>query len=99
MDHATFRELAAAAVLEDLDPEERVRSAAHRAACGSCERLVQELLGIAADLAMLAPPRPVPDALWGSVLAALAAETAAETFAKTAAAPGGPDSRAVLGTP
>ena len=72
MDHAGFRELAAGAVLDDLDPGELLRFEAHRAGCPSCGALVEDLLDVTADLASLAPARCVPEALRGSIFAAIA---------------------------
>lgn len=72
MDHAEFRELAAGAVLGDLDGEEQVRFDAHRAGCRSCGSLVEDLLDVTAELATLAPARRVPGSLRGSVMTAIA---------------------------
>jgi Anti-sigma-K factor rskA, C-terminal len=109
MDHAGFRELAAGAVLDDLDGEEQVRFEAHRAGCRSCGSLVEDLLDVTAELATLVPARAVPASLRGSVLAAIARTGRDESSSPdrpssspgqaASSSPDGPASPPVLRTP
>jgi anti-sigma factor RsiW len=69
------RLLAAGAVLDDLEPEERAAYAAHRAACGACERLERELDAVLADLALAVPERVPPPGLLGDIRRILAGES------------------------
>jgi hypothetical protein len=71
MDHATLRELAAGAALDDLDPTERAELGRHLSTCAPCRRLSTELDDVVGDLALIAPPLQPPTALRASVLAAL----------------------------
>ena len=73
MDHGTFRELAAGAALDDLDPAERAALGAHLPACSACREIARELADTAGLLAYAAPRREPPAALLGGVLAAVAA--------------------------
>lgn len=67
MIHAEAEELlAAGAVLDDLEPDERIAYDAHRATCLVCRRLEVELDHVLADLALAVPDRvPPPDLLAG----------------------------------
>lgn len=71
IDHATLREFAAGAALDDLDPAERDALDRHLETCGSCGRLARDLDGVLSDLAMAAPPMTPPAGLRVGVLAAL----------------------------
>ena len=73
MDHGTFRELAAGAALEDLDPAERAALDAHLGVCPPCREVARELVDSAGMLAYAAPRRTPPPALLGGILAAVAA--------------------------
>jgi predicted anti-sigma-YlaC factor YlaD len=73
MDHGTFRELAAGAALDDLDPLERAALDAHLGACPPCRKVARELVDSAGMLAFAAPRRTPPAALLGGILAAVAA--------------------------
>jgi hypothetical protein len=73
MDHGTFRRLAAGAVLDDLDPAERLTFETHRTVCASCRRLFDELGGVVLDLALVADPRRPPVGLRDAVLDAVKA--------------------------
>jgi hypothetical protein len=73
MDHGTFRELAAGAALDDLDPAERAALDAHLGACPPCRDVARELVDSAGMLAYAVPRRTPPLALLGGVLAAVAA--------------------------
>ena len=73
MDHATFRELAAGAVLEDLDPIERAQLDDHLAGCPACRALGEQLDDVAWNLALLAPDMAPPQSLHGAVFDALLA--------------------------
>jgi anti-sigma-K factor RskA len=70
MDHGTYQQLAAGAVLGDLDRSERIAFEAHRATCRSCRSLVDELGSLAFDLSLAAPARRPPASLRAAVLAA-----------------------------
>lgn len=76
MDHGTFRELAAGAVLDDLDRTERVAFEAHRVGCRPCRSLFEDLDAVAADLALAAPVRRPPADLRVAVMAAIGASGA-----------------------
>jgi hypothetical protein len=73
MDHGTYRELAAGAALDDLDPTEQASLDAHIAACARCRADARALLDTAGMLAYAVPRRTPPASLRGSVLAAIAA--------------------------
>jgi hypothetical protein len=73
MDHRTFRELAAGAALDDLDPGERASLDAHVVSCPPCREEARHLVDTAAMLTYAAPVRRPPASLRGSVLAAIAA--------------------------
>lgn len=73
MDHGTYRELAAGAALDDLDPTERASLDAHVAACAPCGADARALVDTAGMLAYAVPRRTPPASLGGSVLAAIAA--------------------------
>jgi hypothetical protein len=72
MDHRAFRELAAGALLDDLEPSEAVGLADHLAACAPCRSDADELAEVAGILALAAPPRRPPATLKSEVLAAIA---------------------------
>ena len=69
------RLLVAGAVLADLAPDERVAYERHRAGCAACRALEQDLDGVLADLALIAPERSVPPTLLAGVLDAIGAAT------------------------
>lgn len=71
MDHATLRELAAGAALDDLDGGERHEFERHLATCAPCRRLSTELDDVVGELALAAPLLYPPTELRGNVLAAL----------------------------
>jgi hypothetical protein len=73
MDHAAFRELAAGAFLDDLDPTERERLDVHLAGCPACLALGEQLDDVALDLALLVPDMAPPRSLHGAVFDALLA--------------------------
>ncbi len=73
MDHGTYRELAAGAALDDLDPAERASLDAHVATCSPCGMDARALRDTAGMLAYAVPRRLPPASLRGSVLAAIAA--------------------------
>jgi len=68
VDHATLTELAAGAVLDDLDARERAELDAHLATCSACGALVVELEEVLGDLALVAPELQPPNSLRGDVL-------------------------------
>jgi hypothetical protein len=76
MDHGTFRELAAGAVLDDLDRTERIAFETHRVGCRTCRELVADLDAVAADLALAVPMRRPPADLRNAVLAAVGSTVA-----------------------
>lgn len=76
MDHRTFRELAAGAALDDLDPSERASLDAHLASCETCRGEARDLVDTAGLLALAAPPRRPPTSLRDGILAAIAASEA-----------------------
>ncbi len=71
MDHTTYREFAAGAALDDIDPDERRELDRHLQACLPCRRLSGDLEGIVGELALAATPMRPPDELRGQVLGAL----------------------------
>ena len=73
MDHGTFRELAAGAALDDLDPTERISFRAHLGFCGPCRDDETALVDTAGLLALAAPRRLPPASLRAGVRAAIAA--------------------------
>jgi len=73
MDHGTFRELAAGAALDDLDPTERISFRAHLGFCGPCRDDATALVDTAGLLALAAPRRLPPASLRAGVRAAIAA--------------------------
>ncbi|MDR3544455.1 MAG: anti-sigma factor [Candidatus Limnocylindrales bacterium] len=73
MDHRVFRELAAGAALDDLEPTETATLAGHLATCATCRRDSIALADVAGLVALAAPARRPPETLRGSVLAAIAA--------------------------
>jgi len=73
MDHRTYRELAAGAALDDLDPRERASLDAHLSACAACRTDARELVDTAGLLALAVPRREPPASLRGRILAAVAA--------------------------
>jgi len=73
MDHGTYRELAAGAALDDLDPTELASLDAHLGSCPPCRAAARELVDAAGLLALAVPQRRPPGALRGGVLAAVAA--------------------------
>ncbi len=81
MDHRVFRELAAGAAIEDLEPAESTELSAHLAICAPCRRDASQLADIAGLMALAAPPRRPPAMMKRSVLAAVAATDHAEPTA------------------
>jgi len=73
MDHRTYRELAAGAALDDLEPRERASLDAHLDACAACRVDARALVDTASVLALAVPQRKPPASLGGAVLAAIAA--------------------------
>lgn len=73
MDHGAYRELAAGAALDDLDPRERAALDAHLSACPPCRTDARDLVDTAGLLALAVPSREPPASLRGAVLAAVAA--------------------------
>jgi hypothetical protein len=71
------RLLTAGAVLDDLEPDERVAYESHRASCASCRSLEVELEHVMLDLALAVPDRLPPPDLLSAVRAAIASEIAA----------------------
>jgi hypothetical protein len=69
--------LAAGAVLDDLDPDERAAYEAHRRACAECRGAELELDHVLADLSLAAPERVPPADLLAGIRRALAAEDGA----------------------
>jgi hypothetical protein len=78
MDHRVFRELAAGAALEDLEPAESTELSAHLAICAPCRREAGRLADVAGLVALAAPPRRPPATMKRSVLVAVAAADRAE---------------------
>ena len=68
--------LAAGAVLDDLDPDERAAYEAHRRSCADCRGAELELDHVVADLSLGAPERVPPLDLLAGIRRALAAEDA-----------------------
>jgi hypothetical protein len=66
--------LAAGAVLDDLDPDERAAYETHRRSCAECLSAELELDQVLADLSLVAPERMPPPFLLGGIRRALAAE-------------------------
>lgn len=73
MDHRAYRELAAGAALDDLDPRERASLDAHLSTCPPCRTDARALVDTAGLLALAVPRREPPASLRGAVLAAIAA--------------------------
>ena len=74
MDHGIFRELAAGAALDDLDPSERRTFYAHVAGCRDCASLSRELEDVLGDLALAPPAMTPPLTLRRSVVGAATAQ-------------------------
>ncbi len=66
--------LAAGAVLEDLDPDERATYETHRRSCAACQHTELELDNVMADLSLVAPERMPPPYLLDGIRRAIAAE-------------------------
>ena len=66
--------LAAGAVLDDLDPDERAVYETHRRSCAECRGAELELDHVMADLSLAAPERMPPPYLLTGIRRALAAE-------------------------
>ena len=66
--------LAAGAVLDDLDPDERAAYETHRLSCADCRGAELELDHVMADLSLVAPERVPPPDLLAGIRRALAAE-------------------------
>ncbi len=73
MNHRRFRELAAGAALDDLEPTETAALAGHLATCMACRHDLIALVDVAGLLALAAPSRRPCRTLKDSVLAAIAA--------------------------
>jgi anti-sigma factor RsiW len=71
IDHTEYRELAAGAVLDDLDEGERDRLERHLATCSSCRAVSRQLDDVAWDLALLAPDVAPPPSLQTAVVEAV----------------------------
>jgi hypothetical protein len=95
--------LAAGAVLDDLEPEERAAYETHRGGCTHCRELELELDHVLADLALVVPERMPPPDLLAGIRRALAAEdavaavTAPRPVAPAASRAAAPDPAAVRG--
>ena len=76
MSHRAFRELAAGAALDDLEPVEAQLLDDHLARCARCRRDRAALVDVAATLALVAPTRRAPAGLKRRVLASIAASRA-----------------------
>ena len=87
MDHTAFRELAAGAVLEDLDPTEKERLDDHLAGCPACRSLGEQLDDVVWDLALLVPDMAPPRSLHGAVFDALLAADETGTSRQAATTP------------
>ena len=81
MDHRVFRELAAGAALEDLEPAESTELATHLAICAPCRREAGVLADVAGLVALAAPPRRPPAMMKRSVLTAVATADRADPSA------------------
>jgi hypothetical protein len=68
--------LAAGAVLDDLDPDERAAYETHRSSCADCRGVELDLDHVMADLSLVAPERMPPPDLLAGIRRALAAEVA-----------------------
>jgi hypothetical protein len=66
--------LAAGAVLDDLDPDERAAYETHRRSCAACRSAELDLDHVMADLALVAPERMPPPDLLAGIRLAIAAE-------------------------
>jgi len=66
--------LAAGAVLDDLDPDERAAYETHRLSCADCRNAELELDHVMADLSLVAPLRMPPPDLLAGIRRAIAAE-------------------------
>ncbi len=73
MTHRHILELAAGAVLDDLDPRERATMQAHLARCPACRVQARELDEVIVALGLAGPRRDPPPELWGSIRAAIRA--------------------------
>lgn len=73
--------LAAGAVLDDLDPDERASYEGHRASCTDCRDAELELDHVMADLSLVAPDRMPPPDLLAGIRRAIAAEDVAPRIA------------------
>lgn len=73
IDHAEYRELAAGAVLDDLDESERARLDQHLATCPSCLAVSRQLDDVVWDLALLVPDVAPPPTLHAAVVDAVRA--------------------------
>ncbi len=73
IDHAGYRELAAGAALDDLDPDERDRLERHLATCPDCLAVSRQLDDVVWDLALLAPDVAPPSSLQAAVVGAVRA--------------------------
>jgi hypothetical protein len=76
VDHATLRELAAGAALDDLDPGEALTLERHLPECPSCRSLSADLDQVVGELALAAPALLPPAGLRDQVLDALHAPSA-----------------------
>jgi hypothetical protein len=69
--------LAAGAVLDDLDPDERAEYEAHRGSCADCRGAELDLDRVLADLSLAAPKRQPPPYLLADIRRALTPDGAA----------------------
>src|SRR6188472_1566071 len=78
MTHDTAREALEALALDALDASEREAVMAHVAGCAECQRELAALESTASELALAAPPRPMPSAQRDRVRARLLALASAD---------------------
>jgi len=71
MDHGTFRQLAAGAAIDDLDPTERLAFDAHVRSCVACAGLARDLDDVVGELALASPTVTPPFALRRTVMTAV----------------------------
>lgn len=90
MTHEGFGELAAGAVLGDLDPIEHAAWTGHRVGCPTCARLQDDLEAVAAEVALLTPRRRPPPALHDAVVEAIRADRETRGAADWPPGAGGP---------
>lgn len=86
MDHEAIRQAIAAYALDAIDGEERTRVEAelleHLPGCADCATMMREFRELAGDLAVAAPPRPVPADVERRVVRSIGGEPAARPAAR-----------------